>query len=151
MPRARVLCDCLLDVEEAGTKPLQPPGNYRLAPLFSYFCGNFKYLQKKSCIYPTSSTRNSYFFYFPEKSGMNVRHVSAAFWNSNAAKSPFCDKKSERFQDRIVLHPTYEPSAQDLLRIFQRVPKIMNFAEKPCLLLKNPENLRENPVWIHIM
>jgi hypothetical protein len=58
--------------------------------MFAVFFGIFV---KKIGMYPAYSARNTDFFYFAGKSGMNGRHVFAAFRCPNAAKSPFRDKK----------------------------------------------------------
>ena len=95
VPRAGAHRNGLWDVKEARTSPLLPPESRRLDAPFSDFLRKILvYFAEKFGMYPTNSARNTDFFLiFAEKSGMNVRHVFAAFRSSNAAKSPFRDKK----------------------------------------------------------
>ena len=93
VPRAGAHCNGLRDVKEARTSPLLPPESRRLDALFSDFLRKILvYFAENFGMYPTYSARNTDFF-FAENFCLCFRHVFEAFRSSNAAKSPFRDKK----------------------------------------------------------
>ncbi len=91
MPRAGVLQDGLLHVEEAGKGSATARKLQVSTPVFVYWW-KISECFAENIVYIQHLPPETLIFLFAETSGMNVRHVFAAFRSSNAAKSPFCDK-----------------------------------------------------------